>query len=59
MRGYLQLFSVWQINRGMSVIPPCLGHCLLNWGTGSQCSYVSEAIKLHRANSDFPRQTEE
>lgn len=36
-------------------IPLCLGHCLLNWSTESQCSYISEAIKLHRANSDFSK----
>lgn len=59
MRGYLQLLSVWHINTGMPVIPSCLGHRLLNWGIGSQCSYVSEAVRLHRANSDCPRQLEE
>lgn len=59
MRRYLQLFSVCQINSGMPVISPCLGHHLLNWGTESQCSSVGEAVKLHQANSDFPRQIEE
>lgn len=56
--GVYKVFSVQHIMIG-KLIPPCLDPHPLNWGSGSQYSDNTEAVKLLWGNSDMPRHTEE